>query len=325
MKKNIVMFKERLFEKNEDGFSLLELVVAIGILLVLTVGGLIGYSQITKNARTAAVEKAAADVFTGAMVELNGGNYSAEGVRGVADKWNDSASDNSMTAESELRKSSSGEDCVFVRVSGEKDYFAEKTNCGSDSEGNTDGGSDNTGSDGSTGSESGNTDSGGSAGVGSGSDGSEGGESSDGSGNSGDSGSNGGEETPVIPTGKYSYRFGGGDIHVFSDGNGFINEGDSLNYKVSYEVGGETICSAPQDTLMMDGSWEDGYVDLWGMTTCNSKSDIKVDKISDITVVIYFEGKPIQRRVLNSSMIDMDSWDGDTYIVEFMPDTISWY
>jgi len=58
-------------ENNEDGFSLLELVVAIGILLVLTVGGLIGYSGITDNARTAAAESAASEISTGIIVALS--------------------------------------------------------------------------------------------------------------------------------------------------------------------------------------------------------------------------------------------------------------
>lgn len=56
---------------NESGFSLLELVVAIGILLVLTVGGLIGYSEITDNARTAAAQTAASEISTGVMVALS--------------------------------------------------------------------------------------------------------------------------------------------------------------------------------------------------------------------------------------------------------------
>jgi len=39
---------------NKDlGFSLLELVVAVGILLVLTVGGLVAYNGIVENARQA--------------------------------------------------------------------------------------------------------------------------------------------------------------------------------------------------------------------------------------------------------------------------------
>lgn len=54
--------------ENENGFSLLELVVAIGILLILTVGGLLGYAAITDNARDAAVNSAASEVATAVMV-----------------------------------------------------------------------------------------------------------------------------------------------------------------------------------------------------------------------------------------------------------------
>jgi len=67
---------------NEKGFSLIELVIAIGIILVLSVGGLIGYSAISKNAKQAAVESAAATVvkmiavkesFSGMNAKSNGG------------------------------------------------------------------------------------------------------------------------------------------------------------------------------------------------------------------------------------------------------------
>ena len=52
--------------KRDDGFSLLELVVAVGILLILTVGGLLAYTGIQKQARIAAVQSAASEVLTGA-------------------------------------------------------------------------------------------------------------------------------------------------------------------------------------------------------------------------------------------------------------------
>ena len=57
---------ERREAAKDAGFSLLELVVAVGILLVLTVGGLLAYNGITDNARTAAVQSAASEVFTSA-------------------------------------------------------------------------------------------------------------------------------------------------------------------------------------------------------------------------------------------------------------------
>lgn len=54
-------------ELNEDGFSLIELVVAVGILAILSVVGVIAYSGITDNARTQAVNAAAAEVYTAAV------------------------------------------------------------------------------------------------------------------------------------------------------------------------------------------------------------------------------------------------------------------
>lgn len=52
--------------KGESGFSLLELVIAVGIILVLTVGGYASYAGITNNARNAAVQSAATEVLRGA-------------------------------------------------------------------------------------------------------------------------------------------------------------------------------------------------------------------------------------------------------------------
>lgn len=67
--KNVIelMKARREAAKNNDGFSLLELVVAVGILLVLTVGGLLAYNGITNNARQAAVDSAASEVYTAAV------------------------------------------------------------------------------------------------------------------------------------------------------------------------------------------------------------------------------------------------------------------
>lgn len=62
---------DKKIKDNEKGFSLLELVVAIGILLILTVGGLVGYSSITDNARTAAAESAASEISTSVIVALS--------------------------------------------------------------------------------------------------------------------------------------------------------------------------------------------------------------------------------------------------------------
>lgn len=53
-------------KEGEEGFSLLELVVAVGVIMVMTTGGVMAYGGVTDHARQAAVEKAASEVFTGA-------------------------------------------------------------------------------------------------------------------------------------------------------------------------------------------------------------------------------------------------------------------
>lgn len=73
------MFK-KLNKKNDNGFSLLELVVSIGILLVLTVGGLIGYSAISNNAKQAAVERAASDVVKAIAIKESSSSFTASNI-----------------------------------------------------------------------------------------------------------------------------------------------------------------------------------------------------------------------------------------------------
>lgn len=51
----------------DDGFSLLELVVAVGILLILTSGGMFTYSKLMNGIRQDAVDIAARTVLTDAM------------------------------------------------------------------------------------------------------------------------------------------------------------------------------------------------------------------------------------------------------------------
>lgn len=75
-------------EINESGFSLIELVVAIAVIMVLTVGGLIGYAGVVENGKKAATEAAASAVATGAAA------YDADGtfpVSHAVDEWNNSA------------------------------------------------------------------------------------------------------------------------------------------------------------------------------------------------------------------------------------------
>lgn len=66
-------FKERVERIEQNGFSLIELVVAVGVILVLSTGGLLAYNGVMNNARNGAVQKAAKEVLTGAAA------YQADG------------------------------------------------------------------------------------------------------------------------------------------------------------------------------------------------------------------------------------------------------
>lgn len=79
-------------EANDSGFSLLELVVAVGILLVLTIGGLIAYSGITDNARNAAVQSAASEIYTAATAKEAAGETQT-GAEDAAQEWINSSKD----------------------------------------------------------------------------------------------------------------------------------------------------------------------------------------------------------------------------------------
>lgn len=75
---------------NNDGFSLLELVVAVGILLVLTVGGLLAYNGITNNARQAAVNNIADEIYTVVSANLSDTDSSTT-ISSAVENWAESA------------------------------------------------------------------------------------------------------------------------------------------------------------------------------------------------------------------------------------------
>ena len=84
------MTKLRKRELNIDGFSLIELVVAVGILAILSVVGVVAYSNITENARKTAVQAAAAEVYTGA-VAYDANSNDPNDYKKAADEWNASS------------------------------------------------------------------------------------------------------------------------------------------------------------------------------------------------------------------------------------------
>lgn len=57
--------KTLLNRKNSDGFTLLEMVVAVGVLLALAVGGFLAYNGIQHRAKVAVTEAAAQEVYNG--------------------------------------------------------------------------------------------------------------------------------------------------------------------------------------------------------------------------------------------------------------------
>lgn len=81
--------QEYLNNRKDEGFSLLELVVALGILLVLTVGGLLAYNTITNNARQAAVNRSASELHTYMMSKYSGSNgeYAQAKVKEDLEDW----------------------------------------------------------------------------------------------------------------------------------------------------------------------------------------------------------------------------------------------
>jgi type II secretory pathway pseudopilin PulG len=71
------------------GFSMLEAVVVVGVLLALAVGGFIAYGQVTANAKKASTESAASSVYTAAAAaEMDGDNATTVGT--VLKAYNDS-------------------------------------------------------------------------------------------------------------------------------------------------------------------------------------------------------------------------------------------
>lgn len=95
MQKNSIKKKPRLRERLrelkllETGFSMLEAVVVVGVLLALAVTGFFAYGPITENARTAVVKSAASEIHTAALV-ASLDNDASTTPQGVIDAYNDS-------------------------------------------------------------------------------------------------------------------------------------------------------------------------------------------------------------------------------------------
>ena len=95
MKKIAETFKARRAAKceAENGFSLIDVVVTVAIIVALSVGGFIAYNDIVTNAQKAAVQGAADQVYTAAMTAYNSGGASAgleDSVEDVVTQYNES-------------------------------------------------------------------------------------------------------------------------------------------------------------------------------------------------------------------------------------------
>jgi surface protein len=73
----------------QNGFSMLEAVVVVGVLLALAVGGFLSYGQITESAKIAKVKSIASEVYTAVMVAQVDGDSSTK-AKDIVDQYNES-------------------------------------------------------------------------------------------------------------------------------------------------------------------------------------------------------------------------------------------
>jgi len=71
LSKRIEEIKSR---RTESGFSLIDVVVTVAIIVALSVGGFVAYSSLVGNAKQGAVDYAASNVYRSAVVYENDGN-----------------------------------------------------------------------------------------------------------------------------------------------------------------------------------------------------------------------------------------------------------
>lgn len=84
--------RKRLAElkSNESGFSLIDVVVTVAIIVALSVGGFIAYTGLVDQAKQGAVDYAASSVYQGALVYENDANPDTDACFAV-DEYNESS------------------------------------------------------------------------------------------------------------------------------------------------------------------------------------------------------------------------------------------
>lgn len=75
--------------RSENGFSLIDVVVTVAIIVALSVGGFVSYSGIVDHAKQAAVDYAASNVYKAAVVYENDSDSSTTACSAV-DEYNES-------------------------------------------------------------------------------------------------------------------------------------------------------------------------------------------------------------------------------------------
>lgn len=83
---------------NDDGFSILDLVVAVSVLLILSLGGIMAYNSIQERARVAKAENVAEEVYNAAE------GYSLDNDRSsnaydAENQWEDTDDDSQLKVE----------------------------------------------------------------------------------------------------------------------------------------------------------------------------------------------------------------------------------
>lgn len=129
-----------LIEKNEQGFTLMEVVITVAVVLILSIGGFMSYQGFQSKARDAAVESAAEQVYTGAAAErMNKPNTDLDAV----------AASYNATADGITASIAEGANdiCVSAEMDGYPEHAAQRGDCDGVNIGGDNTGGDNNGDD----------------------------------------------------------------------------------------------------------------------------------------------------------------------------------